>query len=107
MRTQGKILREPGAGPGLLMIEGQQYRFSLEGEWKSEVVPKRGLVVEVELDRNLRVVSAKAVPEAQASTDRSTEKQAGLIRRLVAKAPAFGRVAGWKRRRNNKTGELP
>jgi hypothetical protein len=25
MAKRGKILRDPGAGPGLLMVEGQQY----------------------------------------------------------------------------------
>jgi hypothetical protein len=48
---RGKILRDPRAGPGLLMIEGRQYWFSMEGVWKSEVPPKPGLAVDVKLDR--------------------------------------------------------
>jgi hypothetical protein len=48
---RGKILRDPRTGPGLLMIEGRQYSFSMEGVWKSEVPPKPGLAVDVKLDR--------------------------------------------------------
>lgn len=65
MKTRGKVLREPNAGPGLLMIGGQQFRFSLAGVWKSEVPPKSGLNVEVELDNNLQVTGITVIPEPQ------------------------------------------
>jgi hypothetical protein len=112
MRTRGKILREPSDGPGLLMIEGQQFRFSLEGAWKGEVAPKRGLVVEVELDRDLQVISVKAVPEAQLAKEeneraqavmpRSATKHEGFVHRLIAKVPTLGLVACWRRRQETK-----
>ena len=43
MRKRGKVLRSPHAGPGLLMVEGRQYPFSLESLWKSQGSPQPGL----------------------------------------------------------------
>ncbi len=50
MQKRGRILRDPISGPGLLMVDGQQYPFSLEGVWKSEVPPASGMVVDVNFD---------------------------------------------------------
>ena len=36
MSKRGMALRDPYAGPGLLIVEGQQYPFVLEGVWGSE-----------------------------------------------------------------------
>lgn len=47
-RKQGKILREPGAGYGLVIIEGRQFPFSLTGLWQSPEPPKVGMTVEAE-----------------------------------------------------------
>ncbi len=55
MTKRGRVLRDTTSGPGLLMMEGQQYRFSLEGVWKSETPPKPGVVVDVELDARGKV----------------------------------------------------
>ena len=49
MRKRGKILRDTSTGPGLLMAEGQQYSFPLEGVWQSETPPRPGLVVDLDL----------------------------------------------------------
>jgi hypothetical protein len=65
MKARGKLLRVPNAGPGLIMIQGQQFWFSGEATWKSEVVPKPGLEVNVDLDRNLQVMAVSPVPEGQ------------------------------------------
>ena len=64
---RGKILRDPRTGPGLLMIDGRQYRFAMEGVWKSEVPPKPGLAVDVELDRTGQVLAITAVSESTAT----------------------------------------
>jgi hypothetical protein len=71
MKMRGKILREPNAGPGLLMIDGQQYRFSLEGIWKSEMLPKPGLTVEAEMNQALEIVGITAVPESQLAKEQA------------------------------------
>src|SRR4029077_15819961 len=47
-RKQGKILREPGAGYGLVIIEGRQFPFSLADLWQSPQPPKVGMIVEAE-----------------------------------------------------------
>ncbi len=65
MIKRGKVLRDTTSGPGLLMIEGQQYRFSLEDVWKSEAPPKPGRVVDVELDACGKIQSITAVPDSQ------------------------------------------
>src|SRR5215469_10588296 len=93
MRVRGKVLREPGAAPGLLMIDGQQFRFWLDGVWHSDLRPKPGLAVNVELNRELQVVGITVIPEGQqmeypqAPVSQTTEKlearTSGLIARIV------------------------
>jgi hypothetical protein len=65
MKTRGKILRQPGQGPGIVMIEGQQFRFQLEGVWQSDIAPQPGQAVEVHLDRELQVIGLSVVMETQ------------------------------------------
>jgi hypothetical protein len=69
MKARGKVLREPNAGPGLVMIDGQQFRFWLDGIWRSETLPTRGLAVEVELDRSLQVTGMTPIAEPQVVRD--------------------------------------
>ncbi len=64
MTKRGKVLRDTSSGTGLLMVEGQQYRFRQE-DWKSETPPGLGLVVDVELDDHGKVRAITAVPEPQ------------------------------------------
>lgn len=68
MKTRGKILREPGASPGLLIIDGQQYKFSLDGIWNSETPPRAGLAVDVEMNPGLEIVGLS--PAGEPSLDR-------------------------------------
>ena len=65
MTARGKILREPNRGTGLLMIDGRQYPFSIDGIWRSEILAKAGLEVEVEFDKNLQITGITALPKAQ------------------------------------------
>lgn len=67
MAKRGKVLRDPHVGPGLLIVEGRQHSFYLEGVWKSEVPPKPGLVVDVDFDARNQVTGITAVPEAQSA----------------------------------------
>jgi len=66
MKKRGKVLRD--VGPGLLMVEGQQYPLTLEGIWKSDVPPKHGMVVDVEFDREGKIMGMCAVGESQIAT---------------------------------------
>ncbi len=93
MKKRGKVLRDPRtAGPGLLMIEGRQYWFCLEGVWKSEIPPKPGLTVDVTLDHAGRILSITAVCDSQLAEEKAERsvdatKMAGvkILRRIAAK----------------------
>ena len=62
-RKSGKVLHEPGAGPGLLIVEGQQFPFSLNDLWKS-AIPKVGMAVEAEFNRAGRLVAIRTISES-------------------------------------------
>lgn len=61
-RKRGKVLRDTSKGPGLLIIEGQQYPFSLSDLWKSDQPPKIGMIVEAEFNRDGQIVAIRTVP---------------------------------------------
>ena len=79
MAKRGKVLRDPNAGPGLMIVEGQQHPFFLEGFWQSEVPPKPGLAVEVEFDSQGKVSRITVVPEAQLATEQATRSMRGAV----------------------------
>jgi len=102
MTKRGKVLRDPRTGPGLtgprltlpglLMIEGRQYWFCLEGVWKSEIPPKPGLAVDVKLDHAGRILAITAVSDSQLAEEQAersadTAKVAGvkILRKIAAK----------------------
>lgn len=101
MTKRGKVLRDPYAGPGLLMVEGQQYSFGLEDVWKSEVPAKPGLAVDVEFDPAGQITGITAIPEAQLAKEQAAlaleaAKQQGgkLFGQIVAKVGMPNLVAG-------------
>lgn len=61
VRKQGKVLREPGTGKGLVIIEGQQFPFSLNDVWQSPQPPKIGMIVEAEFNRDGKLVGIRAL----------------------------------------------
>lgn len=65
MAKRGKVLRDPHLGPGLLMVEGKQYPFLMEGLWRSEVPAKPGLIVNVDFDSQGNLQAITAVPQTQ------------------------------------------
>lgn len=73
MRKRGKILRDTSTGPGLLMAEGQQYSFPLEGVWQSETPPRPGLVVDLDLGEDGIVKAVTAVPESQIAKEQAEQ----------------------------------
>jgi hypothetical protein len=101
MKKRGKVLRDTSTGPGLLMVEGQQYPFALEGLWKSEVAPKAGLVVDVDFDANGQIIGIAAVPESQLAKEQADialraakEKGSQIFGQIVAKVGMPNLVAG-------------
>lgn len=62
MRLRGKILRDPGADRGLVMLEGHQYWFSA-AEWRSDAKPIPGMEVEAMVDDGYRITEIALAPE--------------------------------------------
>ena len=102
MKKRGKVLRDPRTGPGLtgphrmlpglLMIEGRQYWFCLDGVWKSEIPPKPGLTVDVKLDHVGRILAITAVSDSQLaeeqaerSVDATKASGVKILRKIAAK----------------------
>ncbi len=71
MSKRGTIMRDPSAGPGLVMVQGQQYQFALEGIWRSETLPKPGLVVDVDIDPVGQVTAMTPVPETRLAREQA------------------------------------
>lgn len=88
MAKRGKVLRDPHLGPGLLMVEGKQYPFLMEGLWRSEVPAKPGLVVNVDFDTQGNLNGITAVPQAQ--LDQEQDKLARGNRNGVLQSWASG-----------------
>lgn len=65
MTKRGKVLRDPLAGSGLLIAEGRQYQFALDGAWKSNIPPKPGLAVEIDFDGQGRIAGIVALPDSR------------------------------------------
>jgi hypothetical protein len=86
MAKRGKVLRDPYAGPGLMIVEGQQHPFFLEGVWQSEVPPKPGLAVEVEFDSQGTVSRITAVRQAQLAKGQAEMALAAANKRGTALA---------------------
>src|SRR6266700_5569298 len=71
MAKRGKVLRDPLAGPGLLMVEGQQYPFVLDGIWRSAVPASAGLAVDVDFDSQGSIRGITAVPDSQLAKEQA------------------------------------
>jgi hypothetical protein len=71
MKQRGKVLRDTGNGNGLISSEGKQFEFSLEKNWKSDIAPKVGIVVEFELDESGVIQSASAINESQLAKEQA------------------------------------
>lgn len=55
------VLRDTSAGSGLLMVEGRQIPFRLEGIWHSPVAPKPDMQVEAEFNREGQLVGLRVL----------------------------------------------
>ena len=64
MSKRGRILRDTNAGDGLVSVENQQYPFTLEKNWKSDLPPKTGSVVDVDFAADGSLSEVRAVAES-------------------------------------------
>lgn len=101
MKKRGKIIRDTSVGAGLLIAEGQQYQFQLEGTWRSEEAPRIGMVVDVDLNERGDVVGITAVPESQLAREQAEvamtaarERGAAIASGAVARFGVPSLVAG-------------
>jgi hypothetical protein len=73
----------------LLIVEGQQHQFFLEGVWKSDVPPKPGLAVDVEFDGQGTLNGITAVPESQLAKEQAEIALAAAKKRGAALASSM------------------
>jgi hypothetical protein len=69
-RARGTIIKVPDVTPGLLIVDGRQLPFSLEGRWRSPVAPAANMAVDVELDSAGAVASVSVVDAQQVARER-------------------------------------
>ena len=80
MNRRGKVLRDPYAGPGLLMIEGRQFQFWLD-TWTLDIPPKPGLPVDVTFDAQDQIQRIGPVPTVE--TPNQSRQRATKLRRTL------------------------
>jgi len=100
MTKRGKILRDTSAGNGLIVVDGQQYPFMLEGTWRSEVPPAVGMTVDAEINEAGQIVSLLVVQESQLTKEQAQAallaakgKGAEIFSGVVARVGAVNLVA--------------
>jgi hypothetical protein len=76
-RMRGTIIKVPDAGPGLVVVSGQQKQFMLEGIWKSPVAPAANMIVDVDLDAS-GSVAALTVVDAQQRAKEQMRQLSGV-----------------------------
>lgn len=59
--TRGRVFRDTNAGPGVVLVAGEQKGFTLEQHWRSDMPPRVGDIVEIETDANGALISLRAV----------------------------------------------
>jgi hypothetical protein len=79
MRLRGKVLRALGAGPGLVIIEGRQYRFTATA-WHSAAKLLPGMEVEAVLDSTHRITEIVLAREGPIRSERAVR---GSVARIM------------------------
>ena len=69
-RSRGTIIKVPDVTPGLLIVNGQQLAFTLEGRWKSPVAPAPNMSVEVDVDDSGAIAAVSVVDAQQIARER-------------------------------------
>ncbi len=88
MTHRGTILRDTNAGPGLLVVEGSQHPFQLEGAWRGTVPPRVGMVVDVTFGSAGEVVGVAPVEEGQLAKEQAEQAMAAIKQKGGAVAGA-------------------
>jgi hypothetical protein len=69
-QPRGTIIKTPDSSPGLLVVDGQQKTFTLEGVWKSSAAPAVNMAVDIELDGAGLITGLTAVDPQQAAREK-------------------------------------
>jgi hypothetical protein len=64
-RSRATVVKVPDAAPGLLIVNGNQKQFTLEGVWKSPVAPAPNMTVDIDLDDAGAITAITAVDSRQ------------------------------------------
>ena len=101
-QLQGTIIRTPGNSPGLLVVDGRQKTFTLEGVWKSPVAPAVNMAIEIELDdggsirgltaRDSQQVAREKLNQIGGAAQQHGKEAAEIARRVLGNSPH-----GWGR----------
>ncbi len=70
LKVRASVLRAPGAAPGLLIVEGRQWPFTLDGVWKSSAAPSANMAVDVDFDGQGNITAITAVDPQQAAREK-------------------------------------
>lgn len=89
MTRRGTILRDTNAGPGLLVVDGNQHPFTLEGAWRAAVPPKVGMMVDVTFGPGGDVVAVAPVDDGQLAKEQAEQAMAAIKEKGGAVAGAM------------------
>ncbi|MGM3277372.1 hypothetical protein [Ralstonia sp. 24A2] len=92
MQQRGKILRDTHSGTGLIIVDGRQHAFTLEGIWRSSEAPAVNMTVDAQFDETGTLTALFAVPDAQLAREKADEAMAAVKnrgRQLVAQSAAL------------------
>jgi hypothetical protein len=70
---RGTVIKVPDTTPGLLLLNGRQYSFTLEGVWRSAVAPAPNQSVTVDVDNAGVVLSITVVDQQQIAKEKLAE----------------------------------
>jgi hypothetical protein len=77
-KLRGTIVKVPDASPGLLVLNGQQMPFTLQGVWLSPVAPAANMTVDVELD-SAGAIAAITVVDAKEVAAQKLSELTGML----------------------------
>lgn len=83
---RGRVLKDTAHGDGIISIDGQQHRFTLEQHWRSDIAPSANMVVDCEFDDQNVLQTVRRVSDEQIAK----EKAAQLSNDAMAGAKAIG-----------------
>jgi uncharacterized membrane protein len=76
---RGRILRYDPTGQGLLSIEGTQYNFSLENNWRSDTVPVTGMEINAVINGSNNLLTVQSIGSGgDTQTSAPSEMMSGL-----------------------------